>query len=63
MIHPSKSDIDLIKNTFEFAKQAHEGQKRYSGKPYFNHYFATAKILARPDMGTTTVAAGLLHDT
>jgi GTP pyrophosphokinase len=63
MSNPSKSDIDLIKKAFDFAKNAHEGQKRYSGEPYFNHCFATAKILANLGMGATTIAAGLLHDT
>ena len=39
------------------------GQKRASGKPYFEHLVEAAKNLARFGMDATTIAAGLLHDT
>jgi guanosine-3',5'-bis(diphosphate) 3'-pyrophosphohydrolase len=55
-------DQELIRSAYEMAEKAHEGQKRASGEPYFNHVFETAKILAELGMDTTTVAAGLLHD-
>jgi GTP diphosphokinase / guanosine-3',5'-bis(diphosphate) 3'-diphosphatase len=54
-------DQELIRSAYEMAEKAHEGQKRASGEPYFNHVFETAKILAELGMDTTTVA-GLLHD-
>ncbi len=53
----------LIAKAYAFAEKAHEGQKRMSGEPYFNHVFETAKILAKLGMDTQTIAAGLLHDT
>lgn len=53
---------DLIRNAFEFAEIAHEGQKRKSGEPYFNHLVETAKNLAKLGMREKVIAAGLLHD-
>ncbi len=55
-------DVALVEKAYEFSRKAHEGQKRYSGEPYFVHPSATAKTLAEYGMDATTVAAGLLHD-
>lgn len=52
----------IIRKAYDFAKKAHQGQKRYSGEPYFNHVYATAKILCELGMDNVSVAAGLLHD-
>ncbi|OGC80811.1 hypothetical protein A2943_02980 [Candidatus Adlerbacteria bacterium RIFCSPLOWO2_01_FULL_51_16] len=56
-------DTALIEKAYTFAQKAHEGQKRFSGEPYFIHPFETAKELAKLGMGTKVVVAGLLHDT
>jgi len=53
---------ELIKQAFEFAEIAHEGQKRKSGEPYFIHLVATAVNLAQLGMRDKVIAAGLLHD-
>lgn len=53
---------ELIQGAYEFAKLAHEGQKRRSGENYITHAVETAIILARLGMGAKTIAAGLLHD-
>lgn len=58
----SEEDKRLIEKAYDFAKIAHNGQKRYSGEPYFNHLFAVAQNLAELGMDATTVAAGFLHD-
>lgn len=60
---PSVEDKALITRAYEFAKRAHEGQKRYSGEPYINHLAEVSRMLAEIGMGVNTVAAGLLHDT
>ena len=52
----------LINSAYEFAKEAHKGQKRRSGEPYFNHTLATANRLAEWGLDEATIAAGLLHD-
>ena len=49
---------------YEFGSRHHEGQKRRSGKPYFeNHCVEVAKILAEWKMDPITTIGGLLHDT
>lgn len=53
----------LVEKAREFAKKAHEGQKRQNGEPYFSHLEATAKALLDLGMSEQTVAAGYLHDT
>lgn len=58
----TKKDRDLITRAYEFAKNAHEGQVRKSGEPYFVHVFTTAKNLAELGMNGTIISAGLLHD-
>ena len=61
--NPTEEDKTLIKKAYDFAQKAHEGVKRKSGEPYFNHLFGTAKNIAELGMSATTVAAGFLHDT
>ena len=58
----SDDDKKLVRKAYDFSCSAHEGQKRYSGEPYFNHVLATAIILNNLGMDAQTVAAGLLHD-
>ncbi len=58
-----QSTIDLIFDAYNFGKEAHEGQKRKSGEPYFNHCVAVATILADWGMDHNMVISGLLHDT
>lgn len=57
------ADLALIKKAYQFADNAHHGQKRASGEPFVNHALATAKILAEWKMDTFSIAAGFLHDT
>ncbi|MEK7081079.1 MAG: RelA/SpoT family protein [Patescibacteria group bacterium] len=59
----NKKDEELINKAYGFAENAHLGQKRLSGDPYFVHVFETAKILAKFGMDTQTIVVGLLHDT
>jgi len=57
-----KKDVDLIYLAYEFAAQAHTGQKRLSGDPYITHPLSTAFILAKMRIDTQIVIAALLHD-
>ncbi len=52
----------LMTEAYEFARAAHEGQKRKSGESYIQHPLKTAEILAEIGMGPRTIAAALLHD-
>ena len=57
-----EKDKALIIRACEFAKNAHEGQLRKSGEPYYNHVFATGINLAILRMDVDTIAAGIMHD-
>ncbi len=59
----SDDDIDLIRRAFDFSQKTHQGQKRKSGEPYFNHAFETAFKVARWRLDSRAVSAALLHDT
>lgn len=60
---PTNEGNALIEKAYAFALKAHEGQKRYSGEPYFSHVAHAALNLAKIQIDATTIAAGLLHDT
>ncbi|MBI3638402.1 bifunctional (p)ppGpp synthetase/guanosine-3',5'-bis(diphosphate) 3'-pyrophosphohydrolase [Candidatus Wolfebacteria bacterium] len=55
--------LNLVKKAFDFSKSAHEGQKRMSGEPYFQHSYKTALKLIEWRLDPQTIIAGLLHDT
>ncbi|MEZ4846996.1 MAG: HD domain-containing protein, partial [Bdellovibrionota bacterium] len=55
-------NIKLIRQAFDFAQTAHEGQKRKSGEDYFMHPVEVAQILAQHNMDEESIVAGLLHD-
>lgn len=56
------ADLDLIQLAYEFAADAHKGQKRMSGEPYIDHPLNTAKKLSELHLDQSTIIAGLLHD-
>ena len=57
-----EAEVELLERCYRFAQEAHEGQKRKSGEPYFSHCAETAEILAELRLDTHTICAGLLHD-
>jgi len=63
MSSKEKADADLVTRAYDFAQKAHEGQKRYSGSPYFTHCAEVGFLLAQAGMDPPAIAAGLLHDT
>jgi GTP diphosphokinase / guanosine-3',5'-bis(diphosphate) 3'-diphosphatase len=58
----SNRRIERISAAYNFAKKAHEGQKRKSGEDYFVHCVETAATLVKMGLGSVTVSAALLHD-
>src|SRR3989344_4304275 len=61
----SKNDADIafVTKAYEFSKEAHKDQKRFSGDPYFVHPAEVGYLLAGAGIDAHTIAAGLLHDT
>ncbi|WP_298761328.1 RelA/SpoT family protein [uncultured Psychroserpens sp.] len=59
----TKEDKKLIREAFEVAVDAHNGQRRKSGEAYIFHPIAVAKIVASEiGLDATSIAAALLHD-
>lgn len=57
-----ESELQRIRDAYEFADAAHEGQVRKSGEPYILHPLAVAEILVNMQMDGTSIIAALLHD-
>jgi GTP pyrophosphokinase len=58
-----KGDLKGLEAAYQTASEAHAGQHRLSGEPFIEHPLAVALILADLRLDTTTLEAGLLHDT
>lgn len=58
-----QADVEPIRHAYDFAENAHKGQVRKSGEPFLKHPLEVALILARMNMDTSSIVAGLLHDT
>ena len=56
-------EVKKIDKAYNLAKDAHDGQLRYSGQPYIIHPVAVAAILVDLCMDYQSVVAALLHDT
>jgi GTP pyrophosphokinase len=52
----------IVRKAYEFAGEAHAGEKRLDGEPYFSHCLAVAKTVFDWNLGEAAVAAALLHD-
>ena len=61
-VYNPETETELLERCYRFTQEAHEGQKRKSGEPYFTHCFKTAEILAELRLDTHTICAGLMHD-
>jgi GTP pyrophosphokinase len=57
-----KADFDLVERVYNFAENAHNGQKRATGVDYIQHSLGTAINLAELKLPLPIVLAGLLHD-
>ena len=55
-------DIERVAAAFLFSAQAHQGQFRISGDPYFSHPLAVAGILTGWHLDAQALMAALLHD-
>lgn len=56
------ADLARIEAAYQFAKAAHAGQLRFSGKPYITHPVAATEHLLTLQPDEDTIIACLLHD-
>lgn len=57
-----EADLNKIRAAFDFAAQAHRGQKRDSGEDFIQHPLEVASIVSDLVMDTISIIAALLHD-
>ena len=58
----SGKDYELCVKAYDYAKKAHENQKRASGEDYFIHPCTVVEIVLDLGLDAATVAAAFLHD-
>lgn len=58
----SPSDLETVREAFEYAKKMHEGQYRKNQENYIVHPVSVAIILAGISVDTPTIISALLHD-
>ncbi|MFQ5471149.1 MAG: HD domain-containing protein, partial [Gammaproteobacteria bacterium] len=58
----STNEVEIIRRACDIARNAHAGQLRASGEPFFLHSLAVANILTDLHMDYETLAAAILHD-
>ena len=56
------AEVERIQDAYDFAFEAHQGQRRRSGEPYITHPFAVADLLADLRLDPQTLIAAILHD-
>ena len=57
------NQMQLVRNAYELAAEAHKEQKRKTGEPYITHPIAVARIVAEElELGANPVMAAFLHD-
>src|SRR5512138_574971 len=54
--------IERMQEAYDFAYEAHTGQRRRSGEPYITHPVAVADLLADLHLDAQTMIAAILHD-
>ena len=59
----SDEGLGRLDKAFIFGRDAHDGQRRDSGEPYFTHPLAVAILLADMKLDADTLITALLHDT
>lgn len=61
-LYQPDAPVSLIREAYEFARQAHQGQLRVSGEEYIHHPLGVSKILAELQVDVPAICAALLHD-
>ncbi|MFO7653302.1 MAG: bifunctional (p)ppGpp synthetase/guanosine-3',5'-bis(diphosphate) 3'-pyrophosphohydrolase [Candidatus Krumholzibacteriia bacterium] len=56
------ADVEKLWHAFRLAYDAHAGQQRRSGEPFFTHAIAVTDVLADLRLDVDTLVASLVHD-
>ena len=56
------AQVDLVRRSYFYAEQAHDGQFRHTGEEYVTHPLAVAQILREMHMDHQSLIAAMLHD-
>mgnify|MGYP001177266173 CR=1 FL=1 len=56
------SAMSLIEDAYQYALEAHDGQKRLSGEDYIYHPLSVSLLLTELRLDEAAIAAALLHD-
>jgi RelA/SpoT family (p)ppGpp synthetase len=56
------AEVERVQEAYDFAYEAHQGQRRRSGEPYITHPVAVADLLADLRLDSQTLIAAILHD-
>ena len=60
---PDDRELEVVRQAFEFANEAHKNVRRRSGEPYMLHPIAVAQIVVDDiGLGYKSISAALLHD-
>ena len=60
--YADRLDVDVVRDAYELAKEAHAGQRRASGDEFVSHAVEVATILALLGLDTDSLVSGLVHD-
>ena len=60
--HHQDESADPIRQAFQWAHDAHDGQMRKSGEPYIHHPIAVATIVAEQGLDAAAIAGAIMHD-
>ena len=59
----NEQELEVVRQAFDFANEAHKNVRRRSGEPYMLHPIAVAQIVVDDiGLGYKSIAAALLHD-
>ena len=60
--YADRLDVEVVRDAYELAREAHSGQRRASGDDFVSHAVEVATILATLGLDTDSLVSGLVHD-
>ena len=60
--YSDRLDVDVVRDAYQLAREAHSGQRRASGDDFVSHAVEVATILAVLGLDSESLVSGLVHD-